>query len=91
MLRADIAPARRQITTWTQQLVAECKDLLTVVLPLEEPERRFLDALNDRGDIVPELLTDDTHLQDLIRAHPGLLWKALNVKKHIETPTDETT
>jgi predicted nucleotidyltransferase component of viral defense system len=91
MLRADIAPARDQISTWTQQLVAECKELLTVVLPLETPERKFLDALNDRGEIIPELLTDDTHLQDLIQAHPGILWKALNVKKHFEASTDETT
>ena len=57
---------------------------------LEEPQRRFLDELNDRGDIVPELLTGDTHLQCLIRVHPGLLWKALNVKKHFGTTTDET-
>jgi hypothetical protein len=91
MLRADIAPARDQISTWTQQLVAECKELLAVVLPLETPERQFLDALNDRGEIIPDLLTDDTHLQDLIRAHPGLLWKALKVREHFGAPTDETT
>lgn len=91
MLRADIAPARDQISTWTQQLVADCKDLLTAVLPLEELERQFLDALNDRGEILPELLTDDTALQDLIRAHPGLVWKALNVKKHFGAPIDEPT
>jgi len=91
MLRADIAPPRDQISTWTQQLVADCKDLLTAVLPLDDPERQFLDALNDRGEIISELLTDDTHLQDLIRAHPGLLWKALNVKKHFDSSTDETT
>lgn len=91
MLRADIAPARRQISMWTQQLVAECKDLLAVVLPLEDPERQFLDALNDRGEIIPELLTDAAHLQNLIRTHPGLLWKALNARKHFGAPTDETT
>jgi len=91
MLRADIAPPRDQISTWTQKLVADCQDLLTAVLPLGDLERQFLDALNDHGEIIPELLTDDTHLQDLIRAHPGLLWKALNVKKHFESPTDKTT
>lgn len=91
MLRADVAPARDQIAGWTQQLVAECRDLLSVVLPLEPPERKFLDALNDRGEIVPELLTDEARMQDLIRAHPGLLWKALNVKKHFGPSEDDTT
>ncbi|MBN1606300.1 MAG: nucleotidyl transferase AbiEii/AbiGii toxin family protein [Polyangiaceae bacterium] len=91
MLRADVAPAREQIARWTQQLVADCRELLSVVLPLEASERQFLDALNDRGDIVPELVTDETPLQDLIRVHPGLLWKALNVKKHFGSLADETT
>jgi hypothetical protein len=91
MLRAEIAPVRDQISRWTQRLVSECKDLLAVVLPLNQPELHFLDALNDRGEIIPELLTDDTHLQDLIQTHPGLLWKALNVKMHFKLPTDEIT
>lgn len=82
MLRADVAPARNQIAEWTQRLVADCKDLLSLVLPLEPRERQFLDALNDRGEIVPEILTPDVRLQELIRAHPGLLWKAHNVRKH---------
>ena len=42
----------------------------------------FLRRLNDNGDIAPELLTGDAGLQETIRLHPGLLWKALNVRKH---------
>lgn len=45
-------------------------------------EVEFLDRLNERGEIVPELLADDQDLQATIRSHPGLLWKALNVRKH---------
>jgi predicted nucleotidyltransferase component of viral defense system len=82
MLRADVAPAPNQIKEWTERVVEECKDLLSIVLPLEAQEREFLDALNDRGEIVPGLLTEDARLQDLVRTHPGLLWKALNVRKH---------
>ncbi len=52
------------------------------MLPLDEEEREFLNLLNERGEIVPELLTDDAQLQTVIRTHPGLLWKALNVRKH---------
>ena len=82
MLRGDLAPDRDHIRTWTKQLVTDCKDLLSVALPLEPHEREFLDQLNDRGDIAAELLTDDARLQGVIRAHPALLWKALNVKRY---------
>jgi hypothetical protein len=82
MLRGDLAPDRDHIQTWTEQLVTDCRDLLSMVLPLEPHEREFLDRLNDRGDIAAELLTDDARLQGVIRAHPALLWKALNVKRY---------
>ncbi len=82
MLRGNVAPQRNDIQTWTEKLVADCRDLLSIVLPFEPQEREFLDRLNDRGDIAAELLTDDTRLQGVIREHPALLWKALNVKKH---------
>ena len=82
MLRADMAPSKDQIVDWTAKLVADCRELLSIVLPLEANEREFLDALNDRGEILPELLTEDAGLQELLRAHPGLRWKALNVRKH---------
>ena len=82
MLRADIAPERTDRDEWTHTLVAECRDMLSIVLPFDPPERQFLDHLNDRGKIAPELLTDDTNLRAIIGSHPGLLWKALNVRKH---------
>ncbi len=82
MLRGDVAPARGRIEEWAAQLAADCKNLLSIVLPFEPNEREFLDRLNERGDIVPELLTGEADLQELLRAHPGLLWKAFNVKKH---------
>jgi hypothetical protein len=74
----------------TRNLVAECRDMLSLLLPLEPQEREFLDRLNDRGEIAPELLTDDAALQVILRSHPGLLWKALNVRKH-QGLDDEST
>ena len=82
MLQRDLAPARAEIPGWTEKMVAECKDGLTAVLPLEASERQFLDALNDRGEIIPSLLTTDSRLQQVIQTHPGLLWKARNVRRH---------
>lgn len=82
MLRSDLAPARGNVAEWADHLVAECRERLSVLLPLKETEVEFLRRLNDQGDIAPELLTGDAGLQETIRSHPGLLWKALNVRKH---------
>lgn len=82
LLRADVAPPRKDLAAWSDRLVAECRDLLGAVLPLRAEEIEFLDRLNDRGDIVPELLTADVEMQQLLRDHPGLRWKALNVRRH---------
>ena len=86
MLRSDLVPARSDVAAWTTSLVADCRHLLGVVLPLRENERAFLDGVNDRGEIVPALLTDDERLRAIIAAHPALAWKALNVRKHHGLP-----
>jgi hypothetical protein len=46
----------------------------------ERIHREFLDKLMDHGEIDPSLLTDDPELADRINVHPGLLWKATNVR-----------
>jgi predicted nucleotidyltransferase component of viral defense system len=82
MLRLDVRPERRNVEAWTRRLVEETRELMAAVLPLEANEREFLEHLNGAGDIAPELLTGDALLQTVIREHPNLKWKALNVKKH---------
>jgi len=82
LLRAHVAPARAQIVEWTERLVAECRELLSAVLPMTATEIEFLDRLNDHGEIVPSLLSSDEDLQSTIASHPGLRWKVLNVRKH---------
>ncbi len=81
LLRAGMAPARKDLAAWSGRLVAECRERLGAVLPLRTTEIEFLDHLNDRGEIAPELLTPDAAMQRLLRAHPGLRWKALNIRK----------
>lgn len=81
MLRADLAPPRAEIPKWTERLVRDCRELMAALLPLRSSEIAFLDHLNDQGEIVPELLTDDMGLQAIIRDHPGLQWKALKAKR----------
>ena len=91
LLRAHVAPPREEIANWTEQLLAGCRDLLSAVLPLTANEIEFLDFLNERGEIASELLTDDRDLQATIRSHPGLLWKALNVREHRRLSTSDET
>lgn len=81
MLRSNIAPERADIDQWIRDLAAECRDLLSVVFPLEPHELEFLDALYEHGEIVPELLTDDARLQGIIKSHPSLLWRVQTIRR----------
>ena len=82
MLRANHAPAKRDVATWAKKLVAECRERLSLVLPLNQQEIEFFRLLNDQGEISPTLITNDPSMQATLREHPGLRWKALNVRKH---------
>jgi hypothetical protein len=68
--------------SYGKRLVRECRDRLSVVLPLTDSEMEFLDLLLDKGVIAPSLLTSDQDLQDRISRHPLLEWKALNVREY---------
>ncbi len=82
LLRANLAPRRADLASWTERLVSECTDLLSAVLPLRTNELEFLSRLNEHGQICPELITSEDRLREIIAGHPGLRWKALNVRRH---------
>lgn len=73
---------RERLKQWTEQLVSDCRESLSVLLPMRAEEMEFLERLNEQGEISGELLTGDEGLQSIINSHPGLLWKAMNVRKH---------
>lgn len=87
-LREQLLPVVRHadqmdaVETWAQQMVDECRVQMGRLLPLRDNEVEFLTKLNDRGEILPSLLTDDRDLAGRIATHPMLLWKAQNVRKH---------
>jgi len=83
MLRKDVRPQKHEIDVWTNVLIQEAHQLLSILLPLTEQERELLEQLNGNGEIVPELLTNDPAMQEVIRGHPGVNWKALNIKRRI--------
>lgn len=82
VLKTEERERIRSTKGWAQKLVEECRAGLATLLPSRPNERDFLDRVLDHGEVVPELLTDDEDLQDRIRVHPGLQWKALNVRKY---------
>lgn len=81
MLQAQRAPAKRDVFAWAGKLVAECRERLSLVLPLNDRELEFLRLLNDEGEIAAQLLTTDAAMQATIWEHPGLQWKAVNVRR----------
>ena len=64
------------------RLVKECREGLSLLLPLTDAEREFLDLLLDKGKIDSTILTSDINLQKHIQDHPLLEWKAMNVRRH---------
>lgn len=83
MLRSDVRPSRVELEKWTDTLVRETRTLMSCVLPLDGHELEFLERLNGHGEIVPSLLTGEPEIQDVLAKHPGLNWKAQNVKQHV--------
>jgi len=77
-LHAGAGVNRGDPAAWARDLLDECRQRLSVVLPLRTEEHEFLILLNDRGEIVPDLLTSDEAMKATIREHPALLWKARN-------------
>ena len=62
-------------------LVEDCRNFLAGLLPFTEAEMELLNRVLNKREIAPELLTADEDLQDRIRRHPLLEWKAVNVRE----------
>ena len=68
-----------------QELLESCRNGLKALLPFNAAEIEFLNLILDKGEIAPDLLTADESLQNRIRHHPLLEWKALNVREYKKT------
>lgn len=84
-LKNELIPVLRRTATGdlpalAPQLVEAVRDKLETVLPLSDGESRFLNRLPNDGIIEPVLLTADHALAERIKSHPGLSWKAVNVR-----------
>ena len=64
------------------KLLNGCQEKLNAILPFTESELEFLTAVNKRGKIKSELLSDSQAWCELVSKHPMLQWKVFNVRKH---------
>lgn len=67
---------------YLEKLLSGCQEKLSTIIPFNEKELQFLTAVNKKGEIKADLLTDSQELIDIIKAHPMLQWKVFNVRKH---------
>ena len=81
LLRVGTLREQEEPGQFGRKLIDECRQALSAILPFTKKELEFLNHLLDEGEINPSLLTDDIGLQDRIRRHPLLVWKALNVRQ----------
>jgi len=74
-------------------MVDACRAGLARLLPLRSAEIAFIEALWERGEIHPELLTKDSATRERILVMPMLLWKAKHVRQHkgisVQLETDQ--
>ena len=81
-LRIDPSREQESFAEYGKRLVEECQRALSIVLPLSDAERAFLDLLLEHGKIDSTILTAEPALQQRIERQPLLEWKAVNVRKH---------
>lgn len=81
VLNQGVVPSKVDLQSWALDLVSECREGMKRFLPLPAEHLEFLNRLNDHGEIVPELVTRDAGMCALLRAHPMMNWKAVNVRQ----------
>lgn len=69
-------------STWTNQLLASCKEALRMLFPLRANEIEFLNQLLDNGIIEAQLITTDEQMIKKIHSHPLLKWKVQLVSQN---------
>jgi len=70
-----------KLSSWIDNLVNECRTAFKRLLPLNKQEIKFLDSLFDKGNIEPELITNEIDLIANIKAHPAIIWSAQQAQK----------
>lgn len=82
MLRSEEKENIDDIEKWINSLATKAKEFVGSLVDFTQKEAKFLQKVNERGIIDPELLTTDKSLHRRIKNNPALKWKTKNVKEH---------
>jgi len=82
LLRVEGDGVRTDGTKLADDFARELGPVLNRLLRWSAKERTFLDRFLDRGEIEPDLLTEDPRMQMRIDKQPMLLWKQMHVRAH---------
>lgn len=63
------------VQKWATELVNECKERLSLVLPFRNNEIEFLEQIQRYKVIRPELISDDKEFCERVGLHPLLRWR----------------
>jgi predicted nucleotidyltransferase component of viral defense system len=66
---------------WVENMQKVVQNFLESLFPLRIKESAFLDELLRSGEIKPEILTEDIHLQNNIKIHPAIIWNSYKTKE----------
>lgn len=72
---------RTDLDSWALTLLKEAREALSIILPLNDKEIEFIKRIKESGEINPELITNDTRLQQIIPLHPAIKWAAFKSNK----------
>lgn len=74
MHQQDFPRSLPLLKSWATTMIAELREGLSKILPLNDNEIEFLHKIRTEGIIQTELITTNTVLSDKIQSHPALLW-----------------
>ncbi len=89
LLRAEARPLDGDPDRLAGQLTQVRRTVASTLLAWRKNEREFLDRIIEKGELAPDLLTNDPALRERVAAQPMLRWKALHVRRHRGLPPQE--
>jgi predicted nucleotidyltransferase component of viral defense system len=89
VLRGEELKNTKNIRTWSNNLINTCKENLAEIITFNNNELEFLTNIIEHGKIIPELITNDKTLINVINQHPVLLWKCIHVREYMKDDISE--
>lgn len=78
VLRQQKLPRKSiELKNWADNLLDKIMEQMNMILPLQSEEQEFIELIRENGDIRPNLITNDSNLQETILNHPAIKWATI--------------